>query len=95
MPVLAFSARPSMPMNSGSTTLNPANTVITLNESVKSVVRLVKKKISGVTIDPICMVAVFVATACIKCERGTTRAVRADLAGPPRTLVDASTAVIK
>ena len=72
-----------------------ANTVITPNESVKSVVRLVMKKIAGVTIEPICMVAVFVATACIKCERGTTRAVSADLAGPPRTLVDASTAVIK
>ena len=52
------------------------------------------EKSSGLIIELICMVAVFEVTACIKCDVGTTLAVTADRAGPPRVLVNPSMSTI-
>ena len=52
------------------------------------------EKSNGLNIELICIVAVFEVTACIKCEVGTTFAVTADLAGPPKVLVNPSMSTI-
>ena len=53
------------------------------------------EKIKGVMIALIWKVAVLDVTACIRCDSGTTLAVIADLAGPPRVLVTPSIPTIE
>tara|TARA_A100001015_G_C14661467_1_gene583183 strand:+ start:184 stop:339 length:156 start_codon:yes stop_codon:yes gene_type:complete len=50
---------------------------------------------NGVTIVPTCHVIVFIATAWLRTFLGTTLAVKADLAGLPKTLVADSIAETK
>ncbi len=73
---------------------NPKIAVIA-NVRVKVVVSEVIQNINGITIVEICIVMVFVATACTRNDFGTTFAVNADLAGWLITLVADSNAVAK
>ena len=80
-------------MNNGEITLIKAKKVFIQKDKIRDSLPLspvFNNIIKGVTIVPICQVIVFIATACPKTFLGTTLAVNADLAGPPKTLLAAS-----
>ena len=85
--MVIFSGSPFCLIKNGAKTLTNPNAVVIHNATAKLSPKEVTRKMKGVNIDPICQVIVFIATACPKIFLGTTLAVRADLAGPPKILV--------
>ena len=81
-------------MNIGMSVAGIEKAIPITNTEVSPTNSYAAEKSNGLNIELICIVAVFEVTACIKCEVGTTFAVTADLAGPPRVLVNPSMSTI-
>ena len=74
-------------MNKGITAAGIEKMIPSANTPTNPTNPYAREKIKGVMIALIWKVAVLDVTACIRCDSGTTLAVMADLAGPPRVLV--------